>query len=125
MINKHSEKQYLELETHFLNLFNAIESLLTITEGKDLERESERLVHFNALCERVNFITEKFSKIKQGVLANQFPKSSVNHTTKPPVSLNENETKKLIECIEHYVCMFEFENEASDYKNLLNKIKEH
>ena len=124
MINKHTEEQYLELETNFLNLFNAVESLLTITEGEDLNSDSQRLSHFNALCERVTSITERFSKIKQGVLNNMFPKSSINHKPKPLVSLNENETKKLFECVEHYICMFERENQVSDYKNLLKKIKE-
>ena len=36
-LNKHSEKQYLELETNFLNLFNFVQSLLTHTEGEHLD----------------------------------------------------------------------------------------
>ena len=113
MINKHSEKQYLELETHFFNLFNAVESLLTITEGEDLGTDELKAKHLGALSIRLNEITERFSKIKQGVTDVMFKGNAIHTVPKPPaVSLNENETEKLIER----------QNEVSDYKNLLSKI---
>ena len=40
MLNKHSQKQYLELETVAINLFTAVHSLMTITEGEDLDSDS-------------------------------------------------------------------------------------
>ena len=39
---RHSEEQYLKLETNFINLFNAVESLLTITEGEGLENDQQK-----------------------------------------------------------------------------------
>ena len=63
-LNKHSEEQYLELEKHYLNLHSAMSSLLTITEGEDLDTDSQRLIHFNALCTRVNEIIERFDEFK-------------------------------------------------------------
>ena len=41
MLNKHSQKQYLELETVAINLFTAVQSLMTITEGEDLDSDSQ------------------------------------------------------------------------------------
>jgi len=48
MLNKHSQKQYLELETVAINLFTAVQSLMTITEGEDLDSDSQKLIHFGA-----------------------------------------------------------------------------
>ena len=52
-LNKHSEKQYLELEKNYLNLYNFLQSLLSITEREDLDSDSKKLIHFGALCMRV------------------------------------------------------------------------
>ena len=49
-LNKHSEKQYLELEKNYLNLYNFLQSLLSITEREDLDSDSKKLIHFGALC---------------------------------------------------------------------------
>ena len=62
-LKKHSEKQYLDLETNYLNLFSALESLLTITEGEYLDSDSQRLIHFIALCTRINDIISRFQKV--------------------------------------------------------------
>ena len=35
-ISEHTESQYLELETNYLNLFIFVKSLLAITENKDI-----------------------------------------------------------------------------------------
>ena len=67
ILNKHSEAQYLKLEQKYLNLFNFLESLLTITEGEDLESDSKKLSHFNALCIRVHDGVERFNKFTQQV----------------------------------------------------------
>tara|TARA_R100000781_G_scaffold94684_1_gene58994 strand:+ start:3698 stop:4087 length:390 start_codon:yes stop_codon:yes gene_type:complete len=123
MINKHSEKQYLELETNFINLFNAVESLLTITEGEDLNTDELKARHLGALSIRLNEITERFSKIKQGVIDVMFKGDAIHTTPKlPAVSLSVEETERLIECVEHFICMWEIDNDSSKYKDLLNKI---
>ena len=64
-LKRHSEKQYLDLETNYLNLFGAVSSLLTITEGEDLNSDSQRLSHFNALCTRVHEIVNRFEKVTE------------------------------------------------------------
>ena len=122
MLNKHSEEQYLELETNFFNLFNAVQSLLTITEGENLDSDEIKARHLGALSIRLNDISERFGKIKKKVESDMFRGNAKKE--KPFISLNENESTKLIECVEHFICMFEMQNEVSDYKNLLNKIKE-
>ena len=40
MLNKFSQNQYLEIEKNYFNLFNALQSLLTHTEGEDLDADS-------------------------------------------------------------------------------------
>ena len=40
-LQKHSEQQYLYLETFALNLFTAVQSLMTITEGEDLDSDNQ------------------------------------------------------------------------------------
>lgn len=119
---RHSERQYLELETNFINLFNAVESLLTITEGENLDSDQLKARHLGALSIRLNDISERFSKIKQEVVSNMFKEDSVNHTLKPPVSLKEEESKKLIECVEHFICMWEKVDDPMPYRDLLNKL---
>lgn len=121
---RHSEKQYLELETNFLNLFNAVESLLTITEGENLDSDQLKARHLGALSIRLNEITERFSKIKQGVLDVMF-KGEPIHTLQPSVKhfLNEQEAELLLECIEHFINMWEKVDDPTPYKNLLKKLK--
>jgi len=124
MINKHSEEQYLKLETNFINLFNAVESLLTITEGEGLENDQQKARHLGALSIRLNEITERFSKIKQGVLDVMF-KGEPIHTLHPSAKhfLNEQETELLFECIEHFINMWEKVDDPTPYKDLLEKLK--
>ncbi len=88
-IQKHSEKQYLDLETNYLNLYNALSSLLTITEGEDLNSDSQRLSHFNALCTRVNEIVERFSKVTEQVQTSKFKGDSATTSSKSAPMLNE------------------------------------
>ena len=37
----------IETKTLSINLFNALRSLLTITEGEDLDSDSQKIIHFN------------------------------------------------------------------------------
>ena len=103
---KHCEKQYLDLETHYLNLFNFVQSLLTITEGEDLDSDSQRLIHFDALCERINEGVERFSDFTEQVRVVKFKGES---TTTPPnesarmiqLILNEREYGHVVDALEH------------------------
>ena len=79
-INKHSEEQYLKLEQAYFNLYNFIESLLTVTEGEDLNSDSQRLSHFNVLCKRINEGLSRFNKTTKQV---RVAKLNGNSTTTP------------------------------------------
>ena len=103
---KHSEKQYLDLETNYLNLFNFVQSLLTITEGEDLDSDNQRLIHFDALCERINEGVERFSDFTEQVRVVKFKGES---TTTPPngsarmiqLILNKREYGHVVDALEH------------------------
>ena len=112
-LNKHSEKQYIELETQFLNLFNFVQSLMTHTEGEHLDSDSQKLNHFGALCIRVSEGVERFSKFAEQVRDVMFKGDS---TTTPPqipepsgdvqIRCNNREYGHIIEALEHYANMY-------------------
>lgn len=124
-LKRHSEKQYLDLETNYLNLFGAVSSLLTITEGEDLNSDSQRLIHFNALCTRVNEIVDRFEKVTEQVRDSKFKGDSATTTSHPdPASVilmwvSHKDHKLIIEALENYALMLD------DYKisNDLNKLR--
>ena len=132
MLNKHSQKQYLELETVAINLFTAVQSLMTITEGEDLDSDSQKLIHFGALCIRINQIVEEYAPKIQKVEDVMFKGDSA--TTNPPlpqpsgdieILVNYREYKHIVEALEHYANMYpdskiadEFQQVADDLKDL-------
>ena len=127
--NKHSENQYLELEKNYLNLFNFVQSLLTITEGEDLENNDMKLSHFNALCIRLNEGVEQYSKFTEKVRGNQFQGDSANNLASEPsqilIKCDRNEHQLIIEALEHIANSFpdlkssdEFQKIADDLRNL-------
>jgi hypothetical protein len=132
MLNKHSEKQYIELETNFLNLFNFVQSLLTHTEGEHLDSDSQKLNQFGALCIRVQEGVERFSDFAEQVQDVMFKGDSA--TTNPPlpepagdikIICNKEEYALIIEALEHMACSFpdvkisdQFQAIADDIKNL-------
>lgn len=133
LIKKHTEDQYLELEKNFLNLFNFNQSLLTITEGEDLENNDMKLSHFNALCIRLNEGVEQFSKFAEKVRGNQFQGDSANNLASEPsqivIKCDYEEYKKIIESLEHIANSFpdlkssdEFQKIADDLKNLKKEL---
>ena len=75
---KHTEKEYLELETNYLNLFTFVQSLLTITENKDINSDSQRLSHFNALTIRLNEGINRFEKFTKDLRGNLFTRNSAS-----------------------------------------------
>jgi len=128
VLNEHSEGQYLKLEQQFLNLYNLLESLLTITEGEDLESDSQRLIHFNALCSRIHDGVERFSDIAQGVRHAKFrgeqipyPKEAGHETV---IYATKTEVKLMIEALEHLgrsypdlICADQYLTLATDLTN--------
>jgi len=129
-LQKHSEKQYLDLETNYLNLFNALSSLLTITEGEDLDSDSQRLSHFNALCTRVNEIVARFSKVTEQVQTSKFKGDSATTSSKSdPASVillwvDREERGLIVEALENYALMLDDYKVSDNFTKLANEIKE-
>ena len=134
-LNKHSEKQYLELEKNYLNLFNGLQSLLTHTEGEDFNEDSVRLINFGALCMRINQIVEEYADFTSKVRDVMFKGDSATTTPIPEPSgdvqiiVNKREYGHIIEALEHYASMYpdskvadEFQQIADDIKNLKKEI---
>tara|TARA_R100000234_G_scaffold118837_1_gene100230 strand:- start:5096 stop:5521 length:426 start_codon:yes stop_codon:yes gene_type:complete len=129
-LQKHSEKQYLDLETNYLNLFNALSSLLTITEGEDLNSDSQRLSHFNALCTRINEIVARFSKVTEQVQTSKFKGDSATTSSKSdPASVillwvDQEERGLIVEALENYALMLDDYKVSDNFTKLANEIKE-
>jgi len=136
-LKKHSEEQYLNLEKNYLNLFNFLQSLLSITEGEDLSSDSQKLNHFDALCMRVNQTVEEYSNFANEVRGVMFKGDSATTTSYPEpvgnvlITVNTKEYKLLIEACEHMGFSFpnlkvsdEFHALAEDLKNI-TKESEH
>ena len=135
MLNKHSEAQYLELEKNYLNLFNALQSLLTHTEGEDFDQDSTKLVNFGALCMRTNQIVEEYADFTSKVRDVMFKGDSATTTPIPEPSgdvqirCNNQEYSLIIEALEHMANSYpnlkvsdEFQQIANDIKNLKKEI---
>ena len=128
-LNKHSEAQYLKLEQKYLNLFNFLESLLTITEGEDLDSDSQKLSHFNALCIRVHDGVERFNKFTQQVRGVMFQGNSAlprdPGSAEVVIYCDKEEHLLIIEALEHLGNSFpdlkvsdQFQDLADDLKNV-------
>ena len=130
-LNKHSEKQYIELETQFLNLFNFVQSLMTHTEGEHLDSDSQKLNHFGALCIRVSEGVERFSKFAEQVRDVMFKGDSA--TTPPQIPepsgdvqiiVNNREYGHIIEALEHYANMYPDSKVADEFQQVANDLKD-
>jgi len=128
-LNKHSEGQYLELEKNYLNLFNFLQSLLSITEGEDLDSDNQKLNHFGALCMRINQAVEEYAKFTKKVQNVMF---KGDPTTTPPVSepsgdvqirVNKREYGHIIEALEHYASMYPDSKVADEFQQISDDIK--
>lgn len=135
MLNKHSEAQYLELEKNYLNLFNALQSLLTHTEGEDFDQDSTKLVNFRALCMRINQIVEEYADFTSKVRDVMFKGDSATTSPIPEPSgdvqiiCNKEEYALIIEALEHMANSFpdlkiadQFQAISNDIKNLKKEI---
>tara|TARA_R100000995_G_scaffold83092_1_gene58222 strand:+ start:479 stop:925 length:447 start_codon:yes stop_codon:yes gene_type:complete len=142
MLNKHSEAQYLELEKNYFNLFNALQSLLTHTEGEDFDEDSKRLIHFSALCIRINQIVEEYADFTSKVQDVMFKGDSATTTPIPEPSgdvqiiehrepktvivlkVNKKEYGHIIEALEHFASMYPDLKVADEFQQLSNDIKD-
>ena len=130
-LNKHSEAQYLELEKHYLNLFNFLQSLLSITEGEDLDSDSKKLIHFGALCMRINQAVEeydKFTKKVQNVMFKGDPTTTPPQIPEPSgdvqIVVNFREYGHIIEALEHYANMYPDSKVADEFQQVANDLKD-
>jgi hypothetical protein len=147
MLNKHSEAQYLELEKNYLNLFNALQSLLTHTEGEDFDQDSTKLVNFGALCMRINQIVEEYanftSKVRDVMFKGDSATTTLNSSSvsgliieelkEPPIPepsgdvqiiVNKIEYEHIIEALEHYASMYPDSKIADEFQQIADDIKE-
>lgn len=130
-LNKHSEAQYLELEKNYLNLYNFLQSLLSITEGEDLDSDSKKLIHFGALCMRINQAVEEYAKFTKKVQDVMFKGDSA--TTPPQIPepsgdvqivVNFREYGHIIEALEHYANMYPDSRVAAEFQQVANDLKD-
>ena len=130
MLNKHSEAQYLELEKNYFNLYNFLQSLLTITEGEDLDSDSKRLIHFSALCMRINQAVEEYAEFTSKVRDVMFKGDSATTTPIPEPSgdvqiiVNNREYGHIIEALEHYANMYPDSKVADEFQQVANDLKD-
>ena len=126
-LNKHSESQYLKLEQKYLNLFNFLESLLTITEGEDLDSDSKKLSHFNALCIRVNEGVERFNKFTQQVRDVMFQGNSAlprdPGSAEIVIYCGKEEYQLIIEALEHLGNSFPDLKRSDQFQDLADNLK--
>mgnify|MGYP001235911802 CR=1 FL=1 len=130
-LQKHSEQQYLYLETFALNLFTAVQSLMTITEGEDLDSDNQKINHFGALCIRINQIVEEYAPQVQKVRGVMFKGDSA--TTNSPLAqpsgnvqirVNKREYGHIIEGLEHFANMYPDSKVADEFQQVADDLKD-
>lgn len=120
----------IETKTLSINLFNALQSLLTITEGKNLGSDSQKIIHFNALCERINQIigeyTPKIQKVRN-VMYNE-DSATTPSTTEPSgyiqILVNKQEYSLVIEALEHMANSLSELKVSDQFQELADDIKD-
>jgi len=125
---KHTEKEYLELETNYLNLFTFIQSLLTITENKDINSDSQRLSHFNALTIRLNEGINRFEKFTKDLRSNLFTRNSASSDSEGKdyevrILATKQEKRLIIEALEHMANSYPDMKIADEFQQIANEIK--
>lgn len=127
-LSQHTEKEYLELETNYLNLFNYVQGLLTITENKDIDSDSQRLSHFNALTIRVTEVINRFEKFTKDLQGNSLERNSAssNPEGKPyevRILTTKEERELIIESLEHMANSYPDLKVSDKFQKLANEIK--
>ena len=128
LLTQHTESQYLELETNYLNLFIFVQSLLAITENKDIDSDSQRLSHFNALTIRVTEGVNRFEKFTQALRSNLFARNSASSDSEGNpyevrILTSKEEKKLIIEALEHMANSYPDLKVSDEFQNLANQIK--
>ena len=121
--NEHSEEQYLKLEQQYLNLYIFLQSLLTITEGEDLDDDSNKIIHFNVLCKRINQGVEDYYDFTQQVRDSMFKGDSATTSSYPEsagvvVWCTKEERELMIEALEHIANSFPDLKKANEFNEL-------
>ncbi len=127
-LSQHTEKQYLELETNYLNLYNFVQSLLTITENKDIDSDSQRLSHFNALTIRVTEGVKRFEKFTKDLRGNLLKGNSASSDPegKPyevRILTTKEEKDLIIESLEHMACSYPDLKISKMFQSIADQIK--
>ena len=128
MMSRHTEKDYLDLETNYLNIYNFVESLLTITENKAIDSDSQRLSHFNALTIRINEGVSRFEKFTKALRSNLFAQDSVSPSSEGKdyevrILTTKEEKKLIIEALEHMSNSYPDLKVSDTFQEIANNIK--
>jgi hypothetical protein len=127
-LEEHTEKQYLELETNYLNLFNFLQSLLTITENKDIDSDSQKIIHFNALTIRLNEGLRRFLKFTKDLRSNSISRNSASSDSEGDpyevrILTSKEEKKLIIEALEHMANSYPDLKVSDQFQQIANDIK--
>jgi len=127
-LSKHSEKEYLELETNYLNLFNFVQSLLSITENKDINSDSQRLIHFNALTIRLTEGVNRFIKFTKDLRSNSISRNSASSDSEGNpyevrILTSKEEKELIIEALEHIANSYPDLKVSDKFQQIANDIK--
>jgi 3-deoxy-D-manno-octulosonic-acid transferase len=127
-LSQHTEKEYLELETNYLNLFNFVQSLLTITENKDINSDSQRLIHFNALTIRLTEGIKRFQKFTKDLRSNSFSRNSASSDSEGNpydvrILTSKEEKELIIEALEHMANSYPDLKVSDKFQQIANDIK--
>jgi 3-deoxy-D-manno-octulosonic-acid transferase len=127
-LSKHSEKEYLELETNYLNLFNFVQSLLSITENKDINSDSQRLIHFNALTIRLTEGINRFLKFTKDLRGNSLKRNSASSDSEGNpyevrILTSKEEKELIIEALEHMANSYPDLKVSDKFQQIANDIK--
>tara|TARA_R100001377_G_C3082778_1_gene73014 strand:+ start:74 stop:478 length:405 start_codon:yes stop_codon:yes gene_type:complete len=128
ILAQHTESQYLDLETNYLNLYNFTESLLSITENKDIDSDSQRLTHFNALTIRLNEGLNRFQKFTKDLRGSLFTRNSANsnpegNNYEVRILATKREKKLIIESLEHLARSFPDMVASAELQKIADNIK--
>ena len=127
-MSRHTEKDYLDLETNYLNIYNFVQSLLTITENKDIDSDSQRLSHFNALTIRINEGVSRFEKFTKALRSNLFAQDSASPSSEGKdyevrILTTKEEKKLIIEALEHMSNSYPDLKVSDTFQEIANNIK--
>ncbi len=101
---------------------------MAITENKDINSDSQRLSHFNALTIRVTEGVNRFEKFTQVLQSNLFSRNSassdsVGNPYEVRILTSKEEKKLIIEALEHMACSYPDLKVSDKFQKIANDIK--